>query len=117
MRFTFFVLNLPMDGVVNHNMSMRKQSANDINDRVIDASQDCDRKIAATTPKKRCVLAVPSKGMKCKTVSRITPPKRNDNMTYVGKRGKKNVSLSYTLRSNSKNNQVITIMYKWKHQT
>ena len=35
------------------------------------------------------------------TVARITPPKLKDK-TYVGKRGKKNVTLSYTLRSNSK---------------
>jgi len=96
------VLNLPKDGVVNHNMSMRKRSANDSDDRVIDdAMEDGDRKIAATTPKKRCVSAVTSvtsKGEKSKTVTHITPPKRK----IVRKRGKKNVPLSSTLRSSSK---------------
>ena len=99
-------MNLPKHGVVNHiTISMRKQSANDINDIDINdrvnANQDCDRKIAATTPKKRCVSAVPSKGIKSKTVPRITLPKCKDK-TYVGKQGKKNVTLSYTLRSSSK---------------
>ena len=40
--------------------------------------------------------------MKSKTNSCITPPKHKNNKTYVGMQGKKNVSLSYTLRSNSK---------------
>jgi len=44
---------------------------------------------------------VPSKGKKRKTVSCVTPPKRKEK-TYVGKQGKKNVMLSYTLRSSSK---------------
>jgi len=40
--------------------------------------------------------------MKNKTISCIMLPKCKNDKTYVGKQGKKNVSLSYTLQSNSK---------------